>query len=643
MKRILFSASSVLAMSVSTAYAQDTGHDWNGWYAGVQLGSTQHKTTYEDVDYDWFGSTIDLRSLGGSVGVTGGYNIVSDNVLLGIAADLSYLTNSEEYIYSSDVQIQNDVDLLASLRGRVGHAVGDTVVYTTAGLAYANFERSWTEFNDVDDTWPDLGDGKLGVALGFGLEQAINERLSVAGAFQTNIFGENSSTNPNDFTLRINDRIHTLSLAVNYKLGDVAGNGAATAANGTPADFSGAYVGGQLGGAFADISTTDVNFEEFGSTYDVGNSGALAGISGGYNWQMGATVLGVEAKVNAGDLSESYDFSQGSGDVVTSMDQIVSLRGRAGVAAGDTLLYVLGGVSTADVENNYEFFDGDTSDTYTGITVGAGVEQFINSNLSWTTEASYTLFDGKEDAIDDNEVYKGTADLLAVSAGVNYYIGASDRSQGSGALAASHDWSGPYAGIDLGAMANEASITDVDYDEFGGTFDTVSLGAGLGGHAGYNWQNGSFVYGVVADVAAYSNDESITSDGYRTIASSISAMGTLRGRAGIATGDSLLYATAGLGAVQSDLVHNEPDADDPDSFDLSDTRLGAVVGLGVEHALSDSISFKVETLYFTSNDDEYTQDPTQECDGPDGFDGEDCAMIGVDSNITIKAGVSFSF
>lgn len=126
---------------------------------------------------------------------------------------------------------------MAKLQGRVGHAVGNTVIYTSAGFAYANFERSWTEYRDVPDSWPDLGAGKVGIVLGFGLEQAINERLSISGAFTSSLFGENTSVNARGFPLRINDKIDELTVAVNYKLGDVSATAGAPVSHQVTACF----------------------------------------------------------------------------------------------------------------------------------------------------------------------------------------------------------------------------------------------------------------------------------------------------------------------------------------------------------------------------------------------------------------------
>lgn len=76
-------------------------------------------------------------------------------------------------------------------------------------------------------------------------------------------------------------------------------------------------------------------------------------------------------------------------------------------------------------------------------------------------------------------------------------------------------------------------------------------------------------------------------------------------------------------------------------FDMSDRRLGGVVGLGVERALSDRSSFKAEALFA-----KYT--PAEafsglNCDGPPGFESGGCNMLGYDTNMTLKAGMSIKF
>src|SRR6056297_1970202 len=117
MGRYLFSTTA-LALLATGAQAQDAGHDWNGWFAGVQLGFNQHTATFEDPDYDWYGSTQDFVTPGGNLGVQLGYNMVRDNVLTGFVADISAMSNDGYEIYANDNQVPNKVGYLATLRGR---------------------------------------------------------------------------------------------------------------------------------------------------------------------------------------------------------------------------------------------------------------------------------------------------------------------------------------------------------------------------------------------------------------------------------------------------------------------------------------------------------------------------------------------
>ena len=616
----------------SAAQSQSTSFDWDGWFFGGQVGLTGHTATYEDRDYDWYSHSQDFESVSGSLGVQLGYNIVDNSQLTGFVADLSFLGNSTETIYSSDVIVANDVNYLATLRGRAGLAVENTMVYVTGGLAFAGFDRSWTEFNDVDDTWPDLGADKLGVVLGFGVERAINNRWSISGEYTASVFGDNTSFNDDDFPLEINDTVHQVTLAFNYNIGDTENR--TVAAYGTPADFSGAYFGGFLGYGGSTIAQSDIDYDYYGGSYDVGQDGGVLGLNGGYNWQSGATVVGVDIQFGSSNIGT--DFEPDFGPVSTSIDSFASIRGRAGMAAGNTLLYVLGGITVADITNNYVNLE-DLSGTYTGLTVGAGVEKFITDNLSWVAEGTYTMLDGDDDA--NGNYFHGSADAVMLTAGLNYHLGGTETG-GTGALRPTHDWAGNYYGVDVALMANRGTVTDVDYNEFGGSFDVTSLGAGLGGHYGYNWQNGSFVYGAVADIAFFSNDEARTSLGYREVRSSIDAMATVRGRMGIASGDTLFYATGGLALIESTLTHEYDGG--TNSYDLSDTRIAPVVGLGMEHAVTENSSFRVEALLTSSGEASYFNG--DDCSsGVPGFDGFECDMIGSDTNITIKAGYSWSF
>ena len=123
--------------------------------------------------------------------------------------------------------------------------------------------------------------------------------------------------------------------------------------------------------------------------------------------------------------------------------------------------------------------------------------------------------------------------------------------------------------------------------------NSAKASSGLGGaHAGYNWQNGMFLYGVEGDISAMHlhsamsgglNFPSPTDSAVTTGA--INWYGTLRGRLGVTFGQALLYGTGGLavGQTKLDSVFNTAGGVTT-ALHLSDTRVGWVVGAGFDLA-----------------------------------------------------------
>lgn len=129
-----------------------------------------------------------------------------------------------------------------------------------------------------------------------------------------------------------------------------------------------------------------------------------------------------------------------------------------------------------------------------------------------------------------------------------------------------------------------------------------------GGQVGYNWQSGSFVGGIEADLQATGERGDTTicitagcpAGGIFGSASyKLPWLATLRGRIGVAVVPRvLLYATGGLavGEVDSDFsggLGGGPIA----TLSSNTTRAGYVVGGGVEGALDNNWSAKFEALY----------------------------------------------
>ncbi len=197
------------------------------------------------------------------------------------------------------------------------------------------------------------------------------------------------------------------------------------------------------------------------------------------------------------------------------------------------------------------------------------------------------------------------------------------------------DWSGPYLGVYAGSVNNheqsgETLIFDRNLDGVYGETVTTSGGAnafspgfcqggaltnqaadgcykddkGVEGtiRAGYDWQFGPFVAGVVADWSALNVSDTVT--GFSSTPANyvftreLTDMAALRARVGFATGPALMYVTGGAAyggidnsfrttnAANSFVV--QEDEDDADGWQL---------GAGLEWRLAPNLSVTGEYLY----------------------------------------------
>ena len=134
-------------------------------------------------------------------------------------------------------------------------------------------------------------------------------------------------------------------------------------------------------------------------------------------------------------------------------------------------------------------------------------------------------------------------------------------------------WAGPYLGGNLGYEWGS-----VDHNP------TKPSGFAGGVQAGYNWQNGPWVFGVEGDL-----EVSGANDTFAPWKFSNPWFGTVRGRAGYAINNIFFYGTAGLAFGE---LRGE-------TFGLSEshTTAGWTAGVGAEFGLTPNWSTKIEYLY----------------------------------------------
>lgn len=166
-----------------------------------------------------------------------------------------------------------------------------------------------------------------------------------------------------------------------------------------------------------------------------------------------------------------------------------------------------------------------------------------------------------------------------------------------------YDWSGWYVGLTGGLGVGDTRFGLDDGDAFDGRIDASARGFFGGAQIGADWQTGNWVFGAVADIAATDYGIDIESGGAlgdNALESSLDYLGTVRARAGYAFDRTLFYAHGGwaYGQMSQTVV-----LDGTTVFDDDVGKSGYVVGLGVEQAFTDRISFQSEYSYVDLGED----------------------------------------
>ncbi|HEY7382965.1 MAG TPA: outer membrane beta-barrel protein [Beijerinckiaceae bacterium] len=191
-------------------------------------------------------------------------------------------------------------------------------------------------------------------------------------------------------------------------------------------------------------------------------------------------------------------------------------------------------------------------------------------------------------------------------------------------------WTGFYVGANAGYTWSDA---DAEMVSVGGNLLPVDIRNGVfptnigidreafigGAQAGYNMQFGMFVAGAEADISWAGSQDSKTYSVIdpapppwpfagaltnSTFGTELEWLATFRLRGGIAVDRALFFVTAGVagGEVTNSFGIGIPMIAYNKTWSRSDTEWGAVVGGGMEYALTDSISLKAEYLYYNLGD-----------------------------------------
>ncbi len=223
-----------------------------------------------------------------------------------------------------------------------------------------------------------------------------------------------------------------------------------------------------------------------------------------------------------------------------------------------------------------------------------------------------------------NKTVIASVALVALGTGI---AGAADlpvKAPSMAPVAAPWSWSGCYIG---GTAGGEWQRIDTDLvvtnNPTAGYFFPPAIpgvnasgsgrfeGSGFtgGGEAGCNWQTGQWVWGLEVDVESIrmrgnaGGQFTYTTNGapyFLTLSTSTDWMFTVRPRVGVAFDRALLYVTGGLAVTNlkfNQAFAEPPFTPTPELAALDTTKLGWVVGGGLEYALGGGWTVKGEYLY----------------------------------------------
>ena len=202
------------------------------------------------------------------------------------------------------------------------------------------------------------------------------------------------------------------------------------------AQFGGFYIGANVGAGYATAHRNDDDgYFVDNAGHTTNGTGWNGGVQGGYNWQRGCTVFGVEADWSWGSAKSTFNDNPNNFGNVESLESNMksfgTARTRTGIIVDDVMLYVTGGFAWANVSNTYtvnlEQFN--FSSTRWGWTVGAGSEWKIMGNWSLKSEVLYMQLKQQQDTFfspvqNGNFRFTNNDNAVVARVGLNYIFGA---------------------------------------------------------------------------------------------------------------------------------------------------------------------------------------------------------------------------
>ena len=220
MRRTMMVAAAAVLAGVGAAAAADLGSyrgsakdeplayapiTWSGFYIGAHAGGAWGESRHTDSD----GVTSGDFDIDGFVGgATLGYNHQTGRLVLGVEADVSGGDIEGSVGGVCEITCASSIDVLWTIRGRLGYDMGRWMPYVTAGLAVADAEASLGDISGSETL--------TGFAVGGGAEVKLGGNWSLKAEYLFTSLDEFEYADGLEADF---DELHVARVGVNYKFG----------------------------------------------------------------------------------------------------------------------------------------------------------------------------------------------------------------------------------------------------------------------------------------------------------------------------------------------------------------------------------------------------------------------------------------
>ena len=173
--------------------------NWGGYYIGGFTGFGNSDSDWSGVDDSETSPTVNvsagLEDDGLVVGGFAGYNFVSTVWVYGVEVDAAHFqTYKHVYLDGSEgLDLTSTTDAIGTVRARLGYAMGDHLIFVSAGWAWVDASHTWNDGGEgLENGDPVTVDTNSGWVVGGGVELATIEQVSIRAEGYYYDFGSES-------------------------------------------------------------------------------------------------------------------------------------------------------------------------------------------------------------------------------------------------------------------------------------------------------------------------------------------------------------------------------------------------------------------------------------------------------------------